>query len=100
MNTEIYKLAEKQFLSITNGHVSSNKGRYFDYHHNNIILFRYHSDSHSIWVNQELIWNFFKDGFGLNYVETVDFLREMFKNNFYLVVGGIVKWNFPNSYSI
>lgn len=99
MNIEIYKLAEKQFLSIIDGHIvrGTSGGRYFDYHLNNIVLFRYHSDSHSIWVNQELIWNFFKDGFGLNYVETVDFLREMFKNNFKLVVGDIVKWNFINS---
>jgi hypothetical protein len=98
MNIEIYKLAEKQFLSITNGHASSNKGRYFDFqNNNNTILFRYHSDSHSIWVNEELIWNFFKDGFGLNYVECVDFLREMFKNNFYLLVENIVKWKFVNS---
>lgn len=97
MNIEIYKLAEKQFLSIIDGHRINPYNRYIDYLDNNIILFRYHSNTHSIWINEELIWNFFKEGFGLNYIECVDFLREMIKNNFKLVVGDIVKWTFPNS---
>jgi hypothetical protein len=93
MNTEIYKLAEKQFLNMIKGHhiVHDNKLNSCYYYIETDVIFNHRTNS--IWIAYKSIWSFFEIGFGFTYTECYDFFMDMVKQHLGLVVESVYLWN-------